>query len=324
MAACTLTRALSLADHQYMRLLLVTAMAVAVRGGTLTLDSAAGTCNLTVAEDGTTLRSSCGLQTPDGDIEARFQRMQAEIDSLRRALEAVSSAQTFYSCKDALEKGRVDSGVYRVTFGGSTPFAAYCEQRMAGGGWTLLLTVTDPTNDLPGSVGVSPFETPLNEDSPSLYRPYARVWNDAGVGLLPVVGDEVLLRRGSNGDWVRFVVEQWCGGAEWHGYQSVACGSAGHDLLGLAHGPLYDKDGTLIGSDYNFHSCSHVGGCGSEGNGGDGVGFSNHAQWLHGANNAYGGAHASNPGAELYWGGVNVDPSSKGGDVFAYFYREAQ
>ena len=304
---------------------MIQVFATTMHGGALILESQSGTsCNITVTSDGSSFRSSCPMETSNSDTDARLQRMQAEIDSLRAALETLSKSvhAVYYSCKDALAKGQTSSGVYKVNFGGSDAFPAYCDQDSNGGGWTLLLTVTDPTNNLPGDVGVSPFETPLNPDAPSLSTPYARVWNNAGVGLQPVVGDQVLLRRSSNGDWVRFVVGKWCGGADWHGYQTAACGSNGHDLLGLAHGELYAKNGNLIGGGYNFHSCSHVGGCGSSGRGGDGVGFSTHGSWLHGANNAYGGAYAGSGGADLFWAGVDLDADSHGGDTFTYFYRE--
>ena len=192
----------------------------------------------------------------------------------------------------------------------------------AGGGWTLLLTVLDPTTDLPGDVGVSPFEHEQNAGTPSLTQQYGRVWNNGngGVGLVPAAGDEIMLVRMSTSDHVRMVLNTWCGGAEWHGFQSEACGSKDLDLLGLGAGALYDKDEVRITGDFHFHSCSHVGGCGSSGNGGDGVGFSTHESWSHGGNTAYGGAYDGSPGAKMFWAGTKL---AAGTDQFTYFYRES-
>jgi len=228
----------------------------------------------------------------------------------------------YYSCKDALAQGEKDSGMFHVNFGNyNNSFPVLCDMSTSGGGWTLLLTVKDPTKDLPGDVGVSPFENEQNEKAPSLKTPYGRIWgsHDGGVGLVPASGDEILLVRTSDNDHVRMVIDTWCGGSGWRGFQSTTCGSTGLDLLGLANGKLYDKDEDQISGSFNFHSCSHVGGCGGSPNGGDGVGFSTHNQWLHGANNAYGGAYDGGSGAHLYWAGKKL---SAGSDVFAYYYRE--
>ena len=76
-------------------------------------------------------------------------------------------------------------GVMDVNFGQSTSYATFCLNSVAGGGWTLLLTMTSGNENFAGSV--SPFQTDLNTASPSLTSPYSR--DRRGSGHFPAPGD---------------------------------------------------------------------------------------------------------------------------------------
>merc|ERR1719229_484140 len=93
------------------------------------------------------------------------------------------------------------SGLYTGYFRLGSPIPLYCDMERAGGGWTLLLTLTSPADNFAGSA--MPFGANLNADSPALDQPYARNWTSSGVGLLPLPADEFMILHNATGDFVR-------------------------------------------------------------------------------------------------------------------------
>ena len=66
------------------------------------------------------------------------------------------------------------------------PYLAYCDMSTDGGGWQLLLTLTDEQDQYTGSV--SPFLNDLNATKPSVTNPYSRDWT----GIVdPTSGDQI-------------------------------------------------------------------------------------------------------------------------------------
>ena len=177
----------------------------------------------------------------------------------------------------------------------------------------LLLTQTDGSSDFSGT-GV-PFKKSANPDAPSTSALYARDWSKDGVGLLPRAGDEFMIMRHSDGDFVVMSLKQWCPGESWESTSQGACGGSGHP--GYGQGSVTRGTSQTSLGDMYFNGCSHGGNCAS--GGGDGVGFSTHGQWANGPNNCYGGCFngQSNGGSPFYWAGSPAAP-----DKLSYFFRE--
>ena len=129
--------------------------------------------------------------------------------------------------------------------------------------WTLLLTQTSGTADIDGTN--NPFAVHISGSEPSTTTKYARNWTSV---LTPKTRDEFKLVRGSNGDFVVFVVDEWCG---WDSTEA-ACGGTANLSLGFASGRLYDSSGVRIPDVRFFHTCFGLG-CGTAG--AEAVGFSN-------------------------------------------------
>jgi len=268
-------------------------------------------------------------------------------------IKASADYKSYRSCKAALAAGETTSKVYMIHFGSALSYPVYCDQVTNGGGWSLLLTQIDATNDLSGSFpytstkssqgssSFTPFKKDLNALKPSLDAPYARDWTSSGpIGLLPSKGDGIMITRGGDSvsDSVTMIIDEWCGGASWEDYMNVgtACGSVSHDLPGFARGNVFDKDGSQITptktqrSDnmFNFHGCSHVGGCGIN-SPGDGAGFSTHNGWAEAEYNCYGGCYPATTnganGAASHWNGeILVDGSgTRASEPLSYWFREA-
>jgi len=190
------------------------------------------------------------------------------------------------SCKAFLNAGFTTSGLYVLTNGDTV----YCDQQISGGGWQLLLTSTDATNQYPGST--SPFVHDLNADAPSLTSPYSRDWSTR---FTPNSGDQFLL-KGSN-DWVRFVMStSWCG---WN-TNGYCHGSSSH--LQFAHGTTYSSSGANLDAPY-FNGCARDGGCYNSGS--DGVGFGSNPGHTNRGSNCYGNCWDGSK-ADFYWGDSNM------------------
>jgi hypothetical protein len=191
-------------------------------------------------------------------------------------------------------------------------YTAYCDMATNGGGWMLLLTQTDASANFAGSV--VPFRQ--TSGSPSTSAVYARDWSSTGVGLLPAAGDQIMIVRQSDGDYVTMTLTTWCPGASWESTSAASCGGSGH--AGYAAGTVTrGASATSLGT-MNFNGCSHGGGCYN--GGGDGVGFSTNSGWAHGVDNCFGGCYASDgrSGAHFHWAGTSVTP-----DVLSYYYKPA-
>ena len=145
-----------------------------------------------------------------------------------------------------------------------------------GGGWTLLLTLTDATNQYSSSV--NPFVTALNEANPSPNTSYSRDWsstlNDDDTGIS--TSDQFMTKR-ADGDWIKFVISTWCG---WSG-TATSCGYGGGLTSALpfyAFGVTYDSSGSLLSDIEYFQGCSLGSSCSTGGC--DGVGFGALGAWL--------------------------------------------
>lgn len=92
------------------------------------------------------------------------------------------------SCKDAVSKGVGGEQVWIKPGSASAAFLAGCNLDLAGGGWTLLLTQTDPAANFQGSI--NPFVDYGNVGVPSTAEPYTRVWANT---FLPSAGDEFMI-----------------------------------------------------------------------------------------------------------------------------------
>ena len=112
--------------------------------------------------------------------------------------------------------------------------------------WTLLLTQTSGVDDIDGAN--NPFATEISGSQPSTSSAYARNWTSV---IYPKTGDEFKLVRGLDGDFVTFVVDEWCG---WDS-REPACGGSTLYGLGFASGRLYDSSGARIPRVRHFHSC---------------------------------------------------------------------
>ena len=166
------------------------------------------------------------------------------------------------------------SGTYWLERGG-LKFKAYCDQSTAGGGWTLLLTLTHPRDQYPGSV--HPLATAKNPNAPDPKTAYSRDWR--GV-FVPKKDTELLMKRGTTGQWVRFVVNSFCG------FDSTSAGVCTGCHGTYASGCVFGSDGKQIGCNSTWlNSCSNCGGC--QNNGCDTLGFNvNHNDYAALYNNS--------------------------------------
>jgi hypothetical protein len=155
--------------------------------------------------------------------------------------------------------------------------------------WTLLLTQTSADGDISGTN--NPFATEISGSQPSTSTPYARDWTSV---ISPKTGDQFKLVRASDGDFVTFVVGEWCG---WDS-SDTACGGLAGSSLGFASGRLYNSSGVRIPEVRFFHTC-YYGGC----LGAESVGFSSNEQY---PNNQPGftcyGSCFVNPAVAFLWG----------------------
>ena len=202
------------------------------------------------------------------------------------------------SCKQLLDFGLVTtSGTYTISnYGTITPESHYCLQDASynGGGWTLLLTMTDGNTNFAGTN--NPFVDPGSVGSPSVSSIYTR--NRANT-FTPAVNDQFLIRRGSNSDWVRFVISSgWVAGSSWETL------NGGHN--DFANGQTYNAAGSALTNFTNFNCCTKGGNCGS--GGGDGCGFGTFDSWCDNSTSGGGTAYgfgfngASNGGSPACWG----------------------
>jgi len=189
------------------------------------------------------------------------------------------------------------TGVHSLELPSGEVIDVLCDGDTDGGGWMLLLSQVDvieqfncttvPTlhgcPGMPGSTedvdypgSASPFAHDLAAGSPSDAAAYARNWTHTG--LDPQIGDEFLLKRGSTGDWVRFVqLGPWCGWDQTRNCMPWVDRDTQHGFYTM--GTVYDQDGTEFtqggasGTERfkYFNSCTKAGGCMREGT--DGVGF---------------------------------------------------
>lgn len=162
-------------------------------------------------------------------------------------------------CKDLLKKvaGTV-TGMYWIDpdgQGGQSPLPAYCDMDSGGGGWTLLLTLTHPRDQYGGSV--HPLATNLNVGSPDPAKAYSRDWRPL---IKPVKNSEFLIKHGGTGQWVRFVVNSFCG------FDSTATAPCTGCHGTYASGCVFDWTGKQLScTDTWLNSCSNCGGCLAQG-----------------------------------------------------------
>jgi hypothetical protein len=124
------------------------------------------------------------------------------------------------SCKNAVANNVGGDLVWIKPGGAPAAFLAGCELKLGGGGWTLLVTQTDPIANFQGSV--NPFVDNGDVGAPSATEPYARNWANV---FLPVAGDEFMIVK-DGGEYVTFTVSTWCPGAAWHSLTATACGGS--------------------------------------------------------------------------------------------------
>jgi hypothetical protein len=185
-----------------------------------------------------------------------------------------------------------------------------CSNRMITFGfaetpWTLLLTQTSGEDDIPGAN--NPFAIEISGSQPSTSTPYARDWTSV---VAPETGDEFKLVRGSDGDFVTFVVGEWCG---WNS-TDAACGGLADTSLGFASGRLYDSSGVRIPLVRFFHTCFGVG-CAAAS---EAVGFSSSHRYLYSETGVvcYGSCW-SDGAVNFHWGSTTPFTNSP----ISFYYR---
>jgi len=225
------------------------------------------------------------------------------------------TVETARSCKALLDAGTTADGTYTISnYGTITPEGHYCLQDTSynGGGWTLLLTMTNGNTNFTGGTNGSnnPFVDPGSVGSPSLSAVYTRSRANT---FTPAVNDQFLIRRGSNADWVRFVIStSWVAGSSWEALNS------GHN--DFANGQTYNTAGSALTNFTNFNCCTKGGNCG--GGGGDGCGFGTFDSWCDnsGSGTAYGFGFngQSSGGSPMCWGVQGTFIS----DTMTFWYRK--
>ena len=185
-----------------------------------------------------------------------------------------------------------------------------CSNRMITFGfaeapWTLLLTQTSGAGDISGTN--NPFATEIPGSQPSTSTPYAGDWTSV---ISPKTGDEFKLVRGLDGDFVTFVVGEWCG---WDSTDAACGGSAGLSL-GFASGRLYDSSGVRIPLVRFFHTCFGMD-CNTAG--AEAVGFSSSHVYLNSENGVacYGSCWGLGA-VDFHWGSASFANSP-----ISFYYR---
>ena len=213
---------------------------------------------------------------------------------------------------------KAKSGVYSICPDGkdSSKITVYCDQTTQGGGWMLMLTQDHATDQYAKSV--NPLTQDLNANKPSPTARYSRDWSKTEIAS-PPGGSEFLLKRGTSGQFVRFVQgkdKKFCG----FGHQTKDCNNkdadVGHGYY--TEGTAFDQDNKLLPKVKYFNGCNYGGGCGSHGI--DGIGFGslqNHLRATHG-DTGYG--VTAWPGG-LRWN--SATPDSGKNVPYTYWYREA-
>ena len=178
----------------------------------------------------------------------------------------------------------------------------------------LMLTQTHATNQYEKSV--NPLTQNLNVDKPSPKTQYSRDWSKTEVET-PLGGSQFLLKRGTSGQYVRFVQAQdkkFCG----FGHQTTDCNDnnadQGHGFY--TEGKAYDQDGNALPNVKYFNGCNYGGGCGSSGV--DGIGFGSLKNHLRATDGDTGYGVTAWPGG-LRWNSANHD---NGKNVpYTYWYK---
>ena len=129
--------------------------------------------------------------------------------------------ERFNDTDDSVRDSYTEGPVYLLSPDTADPYLAYCDLSMDGGGWQLLLTLTEAQQQYAGSV--SPFLNDLNATKPSVTNPYSRDWT----GIVdPTSGDQILIQN-AVGEYVKFIVTEWCG---WDASASTCTGGQGDGL----------------------------------------------------------------------------------------------
>ena len=211
---------------------------------------------------------------------------------------------------------KAKSGVFSICPDGkaSSKISVYCDQTTQGGGWMLMLTQDHATEQYAKSV--NPLTQNLNVDKPSPTSRYSRDWSKTGIAS-PLGGSEFLLKRGTSGEFVRFVQgkdKKFCG----FGHQTTDCNN---DNVNYGHGyytegAAYDQDNKLLCEIKYFNGCNYRGGCGK--NGIDGIGFGSLQDHLRATDGDRGYGVTAWPGG-LRWNSATLD---SGKNVpYTYWYR---
>lgn len=223
------------------------------------------------------------------------------------------------SAKELLDNGYTSSGLYFLSMHGSIAATQhYCllSTSIAGGGWTLLLSMSDGN----GFASGTNYAFNVTTGTPSITADYGL---DRRNTFVPASGDEFMIRREDTNDWVRFVVTTWSPTVnnitdKWATTKSTDGTDRGHPYWAL--GQMYNSSGSAVTDVIHFNGCALGGNCGS-GNG-DGAGFGNYISWLYGTggSRAWGGGYnnQSNGGSPLYW-----DTTGINGTRLTYWYRKA-
>ena len=208
------------------------------------------------------------------------------------------------------------SGVYSICPNGQSRISVYCDQSTAGGGWMLLLTQNHGTNQYTGSV--NPLTQDLLAHKPSPLTPYSRDWSKTEIPS-PRGGSEFLLKRGTSGQFVRFVQDKdklFCG----FGHQVSDCNNdnAYHSWGYYTEGKAYDQTGKLLPDITYFNGCNYGDGCNDLGV--DGIGFGSVRVVLQ-VGDGHHGYGVTWPGG-LHW---NQESEDSGANVpYTYWYKPAQ
>lgn len=220
------------------------------------------------------------------------------------------------SAKDLLDQGYTTNGLYYLSMHGTIAATQhYCllNTSIAGGGWTLLLSMSDGNSFASGSN----YAFNVTTGTPSITSDYGL---DRRNTFVPANGDEFMIRREDTSDWVRFVVTTWSPTYnnitdKWATTKDTGGTDRGHPYWAL--GQMYNSSGSAVSGITHFNGCALGGNCGS--GGGDGCGFGNFVDWLYGVagSRAWGGGYNGSSGASLFWDTTNIN-----GTRLTYWYRK--